>query len=601
MTEEKGLGRTTVAAFFQKPADLADAAADDVAAEVESQSRPGREMSTGSVAEEHSSAWARLRRQVSEQQIGSRPFRRLGLAPSDPDFLPKRARDLLDEMGCDTLGDVVGLDPGVLLRRSNVGRGTLKALLQRAEQLAGVQGPDPGQGARFVRIVDDMLAGMKGVAREMVHLRFLEHLTLQDCGHRLNVSRERIRQVEKKVLAELSARCRDEGWHGARVLDDGLIEFAELQAEGTSEQAFAPGLYVTLARATLNKAKGLRQIEAFYDRELEVLLDDLADSVSALAGCLTDAEIHQRAAMLTPALREWPPERLVQEARRRLGKAGRGGRARPRALLRALVRQAGGEISLAALRHKLEGLLAAGGHTRVLDDAALRALVQRSGEFYMRDSSTVACPATESEAQRAWLERAVIYILRGTRPTSLVRFLEQHSDCDVDEFALAGLLNRDPRVERVGRRLYCPANAAIDGPVRVLDILRLALESKAQPWTHRELLQYVKQRRDLRSNQIEYYLPRILDLVRYSAHCVGLALLSRPIMLQLFMTEQFVLDRFVALGGARAASLEDFWLDEAGDDDRLTPAEAQAIIQAASTWQGVRVLPGDPLRFVKEA
>jgi hypothetical protein len=525
--------------------------------------------------------------------IGSRPFLRTGL--------PSRARALLEEKGWNTLGDVVALDQTELLGRSNLGRGTLNALLQRAEELAGQAAPPLSRETTFVQIVDGLLTGMKGVARDVVQLRFLEHLTLQECGQRLTLSRERIRQVEVRVLARLADHCREIGWHGASILDDGLIEFGELQPEGTTDPAFAPGLYVTLARATLLKARALRQIEAFYHRELDVLVDDLADSPSALAGCLTDQDILRRASELTPALMEWPTERLLKRVRRVLGESRRGGRARVVALLRALVRQAGGGISLAALRYKLGALLAAGGHARVLDDATVRSLVQRSGEFCMRDASTVGRSEEESEAQRAWAERAVAFILKRGRPASLAKFLERHSECDSDEFSLAAFLNRDPRVERIGRRLYCAAGAGPDGPVRVLDILLQALDSEKRPWTHRELLEYVRHRRDLRSNQVELYLPRIPGLVRYSAHCVGLEPLSRPVVLQLFGSEQFVLDRLEAVtGSGSSGTIEDLWIDDAGDDDRLSATEAQAILDSAESWRKVRIGRRDPLLFIKE-
>jgi len=560
-------------------------------------------------------AWAALRKLIAVKGLDSVPFGKAGL--------PTRANWVFDKLRVDTMGALVAYDLEDLLHVSNVGLTTAAAIVQKAAFLAGltaaelgpdtadhVAEPEAAQGltardgqlgaapASFVHIVDHLFGAMKGTASEIVQLRFLEHLTLQECGDRLNLSRERIRQVENQVLARLADRCSDAGWKGASILDDGFIEFAELQGDATSH-SLAPGLYVTLARATLLKAQTFRQLEAFYGRELHVLIDDLGDSPSALAGILTDREIHQRATELTPALLEWPRERLVGRARKELGVAGKGGRARILPLLRVLVRRAGGEMSVMALRQKLAALLAAGGSTKVVGDSTIRALVLRSREFYIRDRFTVARLEPESETRRAWVERAVAFILRNDRPTSLLRFLEENRNCDVDEFALASVLNLDLRVERVGRRLYCPVNGNFERPIRVVDILRQALESAPRPWTHGELLTYVRDRRDLKSHQIEHYLPRIQGLVSYSAHCVGLKPVSRAVMIQLFCTEEFVLDRLVPWRSA--ASLEDLWLDEAGDDDRLSTAEIQMILNASSGWRSVRAYPGETLRFARES
>lgn len=594
--DTRNLGRTTVRAVIEKAQEQAETHGaagletmppDPLAVAHPSPSR------NGGLADR----WERAHRLVSQAGLASTAFTRSGL--------PKRARSLLDDSGLSTVGAILALDLRHLRQRPNIGTGTLDAILRRIESLCpGDSGSEPQASVSFVAMVDHLLTRTKAIERDVVLFRFRAHLTLRECGERLGVTRERIRQLERRFLTTLVESCRDAGWAPASILEDGFIEFSELCGRDPSDPAFSTGLYVTLARAVLLGVTGSRQLDAFYRREFEVLLDDLGDSRSALAGNLDDQEILQRAAALTPALLEWPPEKLVSRVRKatvrtpRLTKP-RTGRIRLLPLLRATIRDSGGEMSLAALRHRLNSALAAAGILRVLNDNKLRALVQRSRDFYMRDTRTIAPFEPELQDERGWVERAVKYILQNRRPTSLTTFLDQHPHCQVDVFTFAHLLNQDPRVERVGRRLYCAAGNS-PGLVRVVDILLQALRSEPRPWSHSGLRDYVRQRRDLMSNQIEPYLARVPGLVRYSLRCVGLKPLSRTVMLQLLTTEQFILDRLSELARDSAATVEEIWLDEAGDDDRLTGDEAETIRDATTTWRRIRLYDGNPLRFSKE-
>jgi hypothetical protein len=168
----------------------------------------------------------------------------------------------------------------------------------------------------------------------------------------------------------------------------------------------------------------------------------------------------------------------------------------------------------------------------------------------------------------------------------------------MDESALAPLLNLDPRVQRVGRRLYARVGLCARGSLRIVGLIRDALESRPHPWSHRDLVDYVRQRRDFASGQIEGYLRHIAGLVEYSRHVVGIRPIDRGVMLALLGTEDYVHDRLSAHHGGRATT-EELWEDCAGDDDHLSSDERAALLARAEHWRRVKVKGSDPIVFAE--
>lgn len=519
--------------------------------------------------------------------------------------LPKRARDILEGEACTTVGDVLALDPASLLERRNIGRGTLEAIAAALVSAGPLESLDSAVDAlpgptSFVAIVDRWAGGLREVRRRVLVSRFLEHLTLQETAEGLGLSRERVRQIEGTLLDGARDACRGAGWEEASILDDGLIEFSELSEGEGAPPLFDARLYVTLARAVLLSARRLREIESFYASELDVLADDLADSIAALAGTLDASAIRRRAAELTPAVLELSDKMLVAEIRKRVGAPAFTGRPKVRSLVEAVVRQHRGSLSFVALQQRLGMLLAASGRPP-LPDEVIRATVVRSDDLRLSDGgSLVELKRPPSASDLEWNERAVSFVLGQSRPASLKVFLAKHPDCSADERSLAELLNADSRVERVGRRLYASAAASRRGPIRVAEIVRRALRSEERAWTYDELLAHVRSRRDLISPQIDSYMNRIAGLIRYSKRCVGFVSIDRALMLQLLANETFVLDRLDGMA-RESATVEDLWLDAAGDDDRLSPDERGAIVNQADSWTQVTVHARDPLLFLRMA
>jgi hypothetical protein len=503
--------------------------------------------------------------------------------------LSLHARRVLDEFGITTVQQMLtSLDPEELVDRSNVGRTTVAALLMRAEESlppVTVERSLPD----FVEVVDLAIASLPERAKAVVLGRFEAHVKSIQLAQRMGITRERVRQIEEKFAQRIRRAVHRYRLPVDTVLDDDLIEFDELSS-GRHATRHPRHFYVALARAVLGGGDSYVDAERYYTSQLEILTREVKSDDAYVLGQFSVERALHMAAELTPALSELPRaavwERITADLKAAVDSRGylRGPQPQVGRIIRALLRSAGQPVSVALLVQQLGSVLAFYGEVSYFDQVRLRNKLFAMSDVHMIDEHTAALELPDAEQAKAWVEKAVHEIRQAAKPYSIVRFLDENPEAPFDAWGLASLLKSDPRIAHIGRRLYASAEYDADGPVRIADLIAQALSDSGHPMTRRELLHYVRDRRDCKCGQMEHYFHRVRGLQLYTADIVGLEPLSRSVMLDILARENCVLSLLADREEDGRLQVESLWLLTDEDPD-LTRGEEMAIVTASRTWK----------------
>ncbi len=528
-----------------------------------------------------------------------------------PEHLPCRARRVLDRGSIATAQQALALDPDELVHRPNVGLGTMWALLQHIEDLIGsVTAPFdsvdlnaavanrtdsdtpspkmPPKPLDFVEIVDSTLSHMSDRIVRVVVARFHAHTKSSLVAKSEGISRERVRQIEERFVGLIEAAVRRHGLLQEKILDDDSVDFLTLW-DGTHAHQHDRLLYVSLARTVLTGSDSYVDVERQLSRQIGLLADELRASNDYILGRLELSQVLEAAKSIVPALLERDPIELWQRLQARLKAKEYGNRIvgrcpRPRAIIRALLREAGGPISIGFLDQQLRSVLASYQQVSYFDPVLLRNKLTEMEDVHIHAQGTASLTEVEPAVATKWVEAAVKAIVEAQKPYSLVRFLDENSDAPLDAYALASLLRHDARVLRIGRRLYVSAEYEATGPIRIAALVAEALSKVDSPLTRGELLSYVKERRDMICAQIENYFGSVPGLVAYTGDIVGLAPLQREVMLKMLKREKCVVSLLGGGGGDEPQALSALWLLPE-EDPGISRAEELEILVAAKQWQ----------------
>jgi len=501
--------------------------------------------------------------------------------------LPLRARRVLDEHSVTTVQQLLALDPQRLVENANVGWTSVAALLAKAtESLAALsinsEAPD------FVQLVDVVLRALPIRAREVVVGRFEEHARSAELARRIEVSRERVRQIEEKFVQRVRRESVRHRSLSEDLLDDQLVDFSEL-TKGRQQPDHAPGLYVAVARAVICDGDSYVDVERFYKTRVDVLVKAIRNRDDFLSASFLVADIKETVSELAPALGELGDvdiRKRVIAALRSREVAGRliGPKPQVGRLIRALLRSVGGTSSLDYLVSRLASVLAAYGEVSYFDIVRLRGKLVMMPDVHLVNEQTATLNLPDDSLLKAWLDRAVEAICEADRPYSIVRFLDENEDAPFDEYGLASLLRSDSRVAQLGRRLYSSAAWEVESPIRVAALIQAALVEAGAPMTRRELREYVRFRRDLVCGQMENYFHRVPGLISYTTDLVGLWPMTRDVMLRLLRREPCVVSLLGALETQDPMHYSKLWLGP-GDEPDLTLAEQAQLLAAAKGWR----------------
>lgn len=486
------------------------------------------------------------------------------------------------------------MNPEELVRRDNVGRTTLAALVSRAEEslppvTVDFEAPD------FLEAVDAIIETLVERAQRIVVARFQDHTRSIEVARAEGLSRERVRQIEEKFVARVTAAVRRHRLLGDDILEDGLVEFDELSS-GTRDPQYSEGFYVAVARTVLIEGDSYVDTERFYGGQLQILADEIRNDDDFILAKLAATRVLELARQTAPALIELGPEELwrrlhaelhaTETAGRLVGRKPQVGR-----IIRALLRSAAGPISVAVLVNQLRFVLAAYGEVSYFDEVRLRNKLFAMEGVHLSDQQTASLAVHEPGMAANWADLFVSDVLAAGKPYSLVRFLDEHEDCPFDAFGMASLLRSDRRVVRVARRLYAPAEYDAEGSLRIAELIQEALESSNTPMTRRELLAFVQSTRDVICTQIENYFQRVPGLVKYTRDVVGLRPLNRAVMLQMLEREPCVVSLLRHRSKDRLVPIETLWL-LSDEGPELTADEEHAILKSGRKWKTTTVSAG---------
>jgi len=546
--------------------------------------------------------WSRLRTYAQGLQAP---------VPFVAEGLPLRAQRAVYQASATTVQELLALDPEELVEHANIGRSTVASLLCQAEEslarVTSATGQPEGvsEGATsvvpanppvdvdrklpdFVEVADMALAGFSERSVRIVVARFEEHLRTIDVAGTENITRERVRQVEERFVRAIRAAIRRHRLGLQNILDDDVIEYDELAA-GRYVARHAPGFYVSLARAVLTGGDSYVDVERHMARQFEVLVAEIRNNDDFILGRLVPHRAEELAREVTPALAECSASELWQRINAQLKAHERGGRLIGRQpqvgrIIRALLRAAGGPTTVSLLVNQLRVVLGAYGEVSYFDQVRLRNKLHSMEGVHLHAQGIASLDLPEPAVADKWTEMAVRTIRRAGKPYSLVRFLNEHPDAPFDAFALASLLRSNQQVVHIGRRLYAPAEYEAESSLRIAALLEEALSKAKGPVTRRELLAYVRERRDLICTQIESYFSRVPNLVAYTRDVVGLAPLDRDVMLRMLSREECVLSLLGSRDEDSPLSISALWLVPEEEAD-ISRAEEQTIVKAAKAWR----------------
>lgn len=186
----------------------------------------------------------------ADQTVGSQP------PVPTPIFIPQNARGwslahlpvsvrltgVLETLGCHLLGDLHGLFFREVIKTKNCGRNTiseLETLISRVQAGEFDLAMSPGQELDLtclVRSLNDSIGRLQPRAREMLLLRLGGHgnepMTLEQVGVKSGLTRERVRQIVKKVTGQLQlgSELRGNQWLG-KLTEKCLIAVCPLTPE----------------------------------------------------------------------------------------------------------------------------------------------------------------------------------------------------------------------------------------------------------------------------------------------------------------------------------------------------------------------------------
>jgi hypothetical protein len=506
--------------------------------------------------------------------------------------LPLRARRLLDTISATTVQELLAFDPEDLIKRKNVGRHTVTALVARAEESLSPMSVDRGL-PDFVEVVDMILKALPERAHGIIVSRFEAHTRSIDVARHEGISRERVRQIEEKLVKRVKTAIRRHRLPLENVLSDHVIEYAELST-GRHHARQAPGFYISLARAGLTGGDSYVDVERYYTAQLQLLTGEIRNDDRFILGSFALQQALEMAHGMTPALSELGNDRLLDRIKtelkaREIGARLIGRKPQVGRIIWALLRAAGAPMNIGLLVNQLRVVLGAYGEVSYFDATRLRTKLLSMEGVYMHDEQTVSLGTLDPQTARKWLDSAVAEIQKAGKPYSLIRFLDDHEDAPFDVFGLASLLRTDERVIHVGRRLYAPAGYRAGGPIHIAALISKVLHSAAVPMTRGELLSYVRERRDLISTQMEHYFRGVPGIVTYTADIVGLAPLDRDVMLRMLKRENCVASLLRnRMEGNEMVHVSSLWLIE-GDEPNLSQREESAIKAVSRKWKSVVV------------
>jgi hypothetical protein len=465
------------------------------------------------------------------------------------------------------------------LRAVSAGPEALTAWLDR---------PDPHTALDFVDAVETSVDMMPSRNRDVVLNRLARHMTLEETGRLMGITRERVRQIQRKFTDGVGQVIKPLEDQLSHVLDDGVVEFHELVV-CAYEPEHPREFYVGLARLCLGDADN----HTVYLREADMLSLELSGMSEWVLGELTRESLRQHARRLTPALLELPGTQMEELVVPRLGAViTPAGRIVPSSfplprVVRAIVQRTGAPMALDELQFRVTRTAGSYGLATMPDLARLRYVIRNMADLHLLDLHTVSPHSIDASLVSAWRDTFIQWLGSSDRPRSAITFLDEHPDAPFDKEGMATILADDRRVERVGRRLYCLAGARPESTIRVKDLVREALESEDRPWTIPELVEYIRNRRDLRFPLLDAYLDAVPGIVRYDRHAVGFRPLDRDVMLDLLRNEAYLGSRIASLGRDHSATADDLWLLDHDEHPTPTGAEAADIIKDAASWMDV--------------
>jgi hypothetical protein len=227
------------------------------------------------------------------------------------------------------------------------------------------------------------------------------------------------------------------------------------------------------------------------------------------------------------------------------------------------------------------------GDVQDFDPPRIRNAIRSMEGANLLDRDTVSTAPIDPVTVNTWRDNFVQHVRAAGKPCSVIRFLEDHDDAPFDREGFSSILRGDTRLAHVGRRLYDLAESAAEGPVRVRDIIRTAMEREPRPWTLEELVDHIRSSRDLMNTQLDGYLIKMPGVRRYDRHAVGLGPLDRGVMTALMKNESYMRLRFDQMYEGFPLPASRFWLEDLEDDFGPSDSELDEIMATTKTWSTI--------------
>lgn len=516
--------------------------------------------------------------------------------------LSTRAKNALSKQrGCSTVEDalrVVAKRP-FFERMPTVGRKTAKELRDLAMTLG--QGEEAVRrfvtgGARrasFVAFVDNLMESEDRRNRDLILSRWLDGQTLEEVGTQFGLSRERVRQIERRFLRPICAAPSLCGMDIEAILEDDYIAMSEL-AEPEDVESYPPVFYQRLARVSFGFGPGYPAVQALYREHVKLVSDLLKTDTDYVLGNMTHESFTGIIFDLAPCLREMGAEAAINAVATRLNCRIVGDRVLPERFsftnsLRALVKRSRGEVAISTVARQLGAVGARFGEFVDTDAARLRSRVRAMADLRITGVDSISAIPLDEGTASEWSDRFVAFAEAAQRPASVIRFLERHAECPFDREGLSEVLRSDDRISHVGRYLYSTDPDARNTALHVRNLVRVALESDRRPWTTPELLTFIRERRQLISPQIESSFESIAGLVRVGQWAVALQPLDESGKRCLIRNQHFLRRRLRELDTRSAVSISGLWPDALGSPPELSKAEMDELQEQSLTWAQVEV------------
>ena len=440
----------------------------------------------------------------------------------------------------------------------------------------------------LVSIIDAWLPTLSGHARSVVNLRFEKQLRPIRVAEELGISRERVRQIEKKVMVKIRLLTRNLESLAADCRTMDLHEFNSRVIAPEQSMHF----YKLLARNALGSANA-RQVNRSIVKGLQVVINVVMQADTFILCKMTPSEVWETAVECAPACAELGRETVLQLVYDKLGIKTVGGvligrKPTINKIILALVRIANGPIHISLLARQLEMVLAEYEESAHHSLLRIRDKLSRMEKVHFIDQNTVSLELQNPAVARLWKDKAIDAISAAGKAYSLVSFRLENPSCPFDEFSLASMLRDDRKVRHIGRRLYATAQWEDEMDVRVATLIEEALQNHYGPMTRDELLRFIRRHRDLRCGQIDNYFARVPNLVRYTIDVVGLMPLSREVMLSILCSEACVTALLGSFKNSKPIYVGALWLLK-DDTPEFTGEEEQLLLGAGREWQTVSV------------